>query len=339
MPGVGFHSVPHFARGRGSQVNGIVIHQFAGGTVAAVQNWLRDSRSRVSYHFGVGRNGEIRQWVDTNDTAWATGPVNGRTIAIGHEATDQPLTDAQLNATASIIRWARGAHRGIPAGRNGLTGHRNHMSTNCPGNPIMGQLDELQRRSTGTTAPPPPPPAPGGAPPFPGRILMQPPIMRGEDVRTWQAQAARRWTIGVDGAYGPQSEGVCRQVQAAAGLPQDGRVGPNTWPATWRVTGATEQVEEEAMASIAWWPPAGEGAGRETHRAWRRNDGRIMYSRNGGASTVVDPNGWARGGVDINVSPAGMIVISYVNRGGRVCEYRSPPGFQPWQWADIAGPA
>jgi hypothetical protein len=165
MPGAGFHSVPHFSRGRGQQVNGIVIHQFAGGTVAAVQNWLRNPASRVSYHFGVGRNGEIRQWVDTADTAWATGPVNGRTIAIGHEATNQPLTEAQLNATARIIRWARGAHRQIPAGRNGLSGHRNWMQTNCPGDPIMRQLDELQRRSTGATPAPPPPPPPPAAPP------------------------------------------------------------------------------------------------------------------------------------------------------------------------------
>jgi hypothetical protein len=160
MPGVGWHSVPHFNRGRPSQVNGIVIHQFAGGTVAAVQNWLRNPASRVSYHFGVGRNGEIRQWVDTGDTAWATGPVNGRTIAIGHEATNQPLTDAQMAATARIIRWARGAHRQIPAGRNGLSGHRQWMGTNCPGDPIMRQLDELQRRSTGAAPAPQPPPQP-----------------------------------------------------------------------------------------------------------------------------------------------------------------------------------
>jgi hypothetical protein len=167
MPGVGFHSVPHFSRGRGQQVNGIVIHQFAGGTVAAVQNWLRNPASQVSYHFGVGRNGEIRQWVDTADTAWATGPVNGRTIAIGHEATNQPLTASQLAATARVIRWARGAHRSIPGGRNGLSGHRNWMQTNCPGNPIMGQLDELQRASTGAAPAPTPPPPPRPPPPPP----------------------------------------------------------------------------------------------------------------------------------------------------------------------------
>jgi hypothetical protein len=60
--------------------------------------------------------------------------------------------------------------------------------------------------------------------------------MSGEDVRTWQGRARLRWSLTVDGAYGPISEGVCRDVQRAAGLAVDGRVGPNTWPATWQVT-------------------------------------------------------------------------------------------------------
>jgi peptidoglycan hydrolase-like protein with peptidoglycan-binding domain len=276
MPGVAFHSVPHFGRGRGSAVNGVVIHQFAGGTVPAVQNWLRDPRSRVSYHFGVGRNGEIRQWVDTADTAWATGPVNARTIAIGHESTNQPFTvPAQIEATARIIRWARGAHGSLGNGRATLTGHRQHMQTTCPGNPIFGQLDELQRRALGAAPPPPPPPAPGGVPPFPGRILINRPspnMMNGQDVRDWQQRARLRWQITVDGWYGSQSEAVCRDVQRAAGLPVDGRVGPNTWPATWRVT----------AGGTAPPPPPIE----EVPEVWilrvDRGSGRVMtYSYNG----------------------------------------------------------
>jgi peptidoglycan hydrolase-like protein with peptidoglycan-binding domain len=54
------------------------------------------------------------------------------------------------------------------------------------------------------------------------------------DVRTWQQQMqARGWTVGVDGKYGPQSEGVCEQFQAEKGLKVDGLVGPATWGAAW----------------------------------------------------------------------------------------------------------
>lgn len=173
MPGVAWHSVPHFSRGRGSSVNLIVIHQFAGGSVSAVQNWLRNPASQVSYSFGVGRNGETRQWVDTSDTPWATGNANSRSIAIGHEATNQPLTDVQMNATARIIRWAAGAHRQIPIRRvsnateAGIGWHRRYMQTNCPGDPIIGQIAELVRRASSGTAPAPAPKPPAPTPPPP----------------------------------------------------------------------------------------------------------------------------------------------------------------------------
>ncbi len=77
-------------------------------------------------------------------------------------------------------------------------------------------------------------PTPAPAPPFPGRDLHQPPAMSGEDVRTWQAQMARRgWPIAVDGVYGPGSERICRQFQVEKGLVVDGVVGEKAWDATW----------------------------------------------------------------------------------------------------------
>ncbi|GAA2621931.1 peptidoglycan-binding domain-containing protein [Actinomadura fulvescens] len=58
--------------------------------------------------------------------------------------------------------------------------------------------------------------------------------MRGEDVRTWQRQMkARGWDIDVDGAYGADSEEICRAFQKEKGLAVDGVVGRETWRATW----------------------------------------------------------------------------------------------------------
>jgi N-acetyl-anhydromuramyl-L-alanine amidase AmpD len=79
-------------------------------------------------------------------------------------------------------------------------------------------------------------PGPGGtkAPKFPGRLLTQPPIMHGADVKTWQTQMHKRgWKIATDGTYGPPAEKVCRAFQEDKHLGVDGIVGPKTWAAAW----------------------------------------------------------------------------------------------------------
>jgi hypothetical protein len=86
---------------------------------------------------------------------------------------------------------------------------------------------------------PPAPPRPRGStapahPQWPGRYLTQPPVMRGGDVHTWQQRMAQRgWRLKADGAYGDQSEAVCRAFQKEKGLKVDGIVGRDTWDAAW----------------------------------------------------------------------------------------------------------
>jgi cell wall-associated NlpC family hydrolase len=66
------------------------------------------------------------------------------------------------------------------------------------------------------------------------RNITQPPMMRGEDVRTWQKKMkARGWTIGVDSKYGEKSEKVCRQFQDEKNLRVTGIVDKETWRTTW----------------------------------------------------------------------------------------------------------
>lgn len=71
-------------------------------------------------------------------------------------------------------------------------------------------------------------------PPFPGRIITQPPIMHGADVKTWQERMkVRGWTIEADGSFGPDSERVLRAFQAEKGMMVDGILGPESWRAAW----------------------------------------------------------------------------------------------------------
>lgn len=45
--------------------------------------------------------------------------------------------------------------------------------------------------------------------------------------------AARGWTIGVDGQFGPQTHDVTMKYQKEKGLSVDGVVGPQTWTSAW----------------------------------------------------------------------------------------------------------
>jgi hypothetical protein len=76
-------------------------------------------------------------------------------------------------------------------------------------------------------------PSSSGTVPYPGRLLKHPPVMRGTDVQLWQQRMKDRgFTIGVDGAYGPESKKRCTEFQQQQGLSADGIVGPLTWERT-----------------------------------------------------------------------------------------------------------
>ncbi|TDD01667.1 peptidoglycan-binding domain-containing protein [Nonomuraea deserti] len=142
---------------------------------------------------------------------------------VGNAGLVQP-PDGVLHAIVDAIEHLRGRGR---AGKE-IKGHRDGYATDCPGDPLYAWVRRGAPRP-GTPAPPAP-----STPPFPGRLLRYPPVTRGEDVRTWQAQMRKRgWDIDVDGAYGSESRDVCRSFQRVQGVDDDGIVGPITWRLTW----------------------------------------------------------------------------------------------------------
>lgn len=121
-------------------------------------------------------------------------------------------------------------------------GHRETYATSCPGDELEAWVTARCPVPGGGATPSPAPaqpirpdpsPQPASPTPWPGYDLAQPPVNRSRAATTWQQQmAARGWTIGVDGLYGPASEAVCRAFQAEKGLVVDGVVGPVTWRAS-----------------------------------------------------------------------------------------------------------
>jgi hypothetical protein len=54
------------------------------------------------------------------------------------------------------------------------------------------------------------------------------------NVGTWQSRMRDRgYQLDADGKFGPNSEKAARALQSKVGLGVDGRVGPQTWAATW----------------------------------------------------------------------------------------------------------
>ena len=139
---------PNFWAGRkGYRPEGVVIH-IMDGTLVGTDSWFANPASQVSAHYGVGRTGEVHQYVKEEDTAWHAGRVdvpvwklikpninpNLYTVGIEHEGKpDDVWTDAMKQSSAELIReicqrWQ------IPIDRNHIVGHFEIFSKkpNCP---------------------------------------------------------------------------------------------------------------------------------------------------------------------------------------------------------------
>ncbi|WP_214103038.1 peptidoglycan recognition protein family protein [Acrocarpospora catenulata] len=145
---------------------------------------------------------------------------------VGNAGLIQP-TDTILHAILDAIEYLR-AEGG--AGRE-IKGHRDGYSTDCPGEPLYKWVQQGAPRPGGGGSTPTDPTTPA----WPGRLLTYPPVMRGDDVRTWQAQMKRLgFTLDADGAYGQQSRNVCKTFQRRVNLEDDGVVGRLTWEASFK---------------------------------------------------------------------------------------------------------
>jgi N-acetyl-anhydromuramyl-L-alanine amidase AmpD len=139
---------PNFWAGRkGYRPEAVVIH-IMDGTLIGTDSWFANTTSQVSAHYGIGKSGEVHQYVNEQDSAWHAGRVdapvwklikpninpNLYTIGIEHEGKPEDVwTDAMKQASATLIReicerWQ------IPIDRNHIIGHFEIFSKkpNCP---------------------------------------------------------------------------------------------------------------------------------------------------------------------------------------------------------------
>lgn len=119
---------------------------------------FNNPKEEVSAHFGVGKSGEVRQWVSMNNSSWANGILedgydntlpwlvecdkkginpNRRTISIEHEGyTGEQLTPAQYEATLELHIYIIRHWPTIKPSRKTIVPHRAispHSKPDCPG--------------------------------------------------------------------------------------------------------------------------------------------------------------------------------------------------------------
>jgi N-acetylmuramoyl-L-alanine amidase len=147
---------PNFTYGRKKYLPQAIVIHIMEGSLAGTDSWFGNIQSKVSAHYGVGKNGEVHQYVDEKDTAWHAGVVttpswslikkvgdnsyinpNYYTVGIEHEGTvETDWTDAMYQSTSSLIaeiskRW------NIPIDRNHILGHHEIYAVKaCPGSKV-----------------------------------------------------------------------------------------------------------------------------------------------------------------------------------------------------------
>lgn len=151
----------------------VVVH-IAQGSLAGTDAWFKDPASRLSAHFGTGKDGRLVQWVDATDKAWAEAAYNSQAISIENEGhSGDSLTAAQVEQCAQVLAWTYSTF-GVPiqvaptAAADGLIGHGQLGATGgnhpgCPGGPIVAQFAEIVDRAAviaGRPSPAPPSPTP-----------------------------------------------------------------------------------------------------------------------------------------------------------------------------------
>jgi N-acetyl-anhydromuramyl-L-alanine amidase AmpD len=160
-------SKQNFRRGRPEpyRPEAIVIHIMA-GRLRTVDAWFQDARAVVSAHYGIGRQGEVHQYVREEDTAFHVGVVddpawpgiklcggtfvnpNYYTIGIEHEGFAHCAWPETQRASSAELIAQVAARWHIPVDAVHIVRHHDiRRSKSCPGPAApIGELIERAAR-------------------------------------------------------------------------------------------------------------------------------------------------------------------------------------------------
>lgn len=222
----------------------------------AVARYLAGVDRDASYHEVVDTDSYVRLLPDDH-TAWHARGYNAngyglsmatqaaKWSALPEEYREQLYRACASRARRAAIELGVPLRKTVPGGAAGFVGHgevdptrRSDPGKDFDWDYFMALVNETQAvPHQPTVVVPPKPNKPIGhthsAPPAPRRALKA--TTKNGYARQWQLKMRQRgWKITVDGVYGPKSAEICKRFQREKGLLVDGKVGPQTWAATWK---------------------------------------------------------------------------------------------------------
>lgn len=236
--------VKNFTNNGQEKVLGVVVH-IMDGTLEGSEAWFNNSSAQASSHFGTGKDGELRQWVDTADRAWAQAAGNRDHLSVENEGHGgDSLTSAQIEANAQVLAWAAKKYGfklqlATSTSSQGLAYHALGGSawgghTSCPGSKIIAQLPAILARAKAINGVTAPPPSPTYAP-FPGASFFKfgkvSPIYLAVGKALVKA-GYKGYKVGPSTTWGPADERGVKWFQQSRDELKgdaDGKFGPLTW--------------------------------------------------------------------------------------------------------------
>lgn len=134
----------------GRKIEIITIHHMAGVLSASQCGKIFQGNRKASAHYGIGNDGEIGQYVDETNTAWANSNWDANckavTIEVSNDKTggDWTVSDKALDSLIKLVAdIAKRNNLGtLEKGKN-VTWHRMYIATTCPGAYLLSKMDYI----------------------------------------------------------------------------------------------------------------------------------------------------------------------------------------------------
>lgn len=199
-------------------------HAKCASLVRGIQNFHMDGKgwADIAYNFVVCPHGYVFEGRGINVQNGANGTNNGNRTShaiMWLSGQGNPFTPAEKTGWKDTYNYVRGS----AGAASGALGHRDHKSTECPGNERYAWLKSGMPGGGSS-------PSTGGS----SNAGTYPVLKRGSTGKfvAWVQQTIKTKAgggISVDGVFGPNTESRVKDIQRMFNLTQDGIVGPNTW--------------------------------------------------------------------------------------------------------------